>query len=195
MNISNRNSSRSTKVRSCFYAAVAAVLVTAAVVQEASAISCWDGETRTKVNGSTTDTETCACNGWYLSARSKTGTLCGSAGMSTYYYSRSVYAYYHSPRDCQVRATSLSQSSFSESKATGLLLCYKPTPEVPFPPAPDACVINSDNYYRTFTYQAPSRYAVVTGDWHWWTTSIPLLCSNGNQYGLSTKQWGKSPWE
>ena len=195
MNNLKGNLNRNARVRSCIYAAIAAVFVTAAVAQEAFAISCWDGEKRTKVNGATTDTETCACNGWYLSARSTTGTLCGSAGMATYYYSRDVYAYYHSPKVCQVRATYLSQSSFAEVKATGMLMCYKPTPELPFPPAPDACVITSDNYYRTVTYQPPSVYAIITGDWHWWTTAAPLLCSNGNQYGLTTKQWGKSPWE
>ncbi len=174
---------------------LAAAAITVATAGDAAAISCFDGVTRTDTSGSTTSTYTCACNGWYLSSRTTTGTLCNSTGMTKYYYSRDIYAYYHSPTSCQVRTTTLNQSSFAEVKATGMLACYNPTPELPWPPAPDACVITSDNYYRTVEYRPPSIYATVTGDWHWWTTAAPLLCSNGRQYSLTTKQWGKSPWE
>lgn len=177
------------------FAAVGAAAVLLSSVSTASAISCFDGQTKTTVNGSTTDTYTCACNGWYLSARITTGTLCDSSGMIKYNYSRDVYAYYHSPRDCQVRANTLAQNSYSEVKATNLRMCYSPIPNQPPPPAPDACVVTSDNYYRTVEYRPPSRFAVVTGDWHWWTTAESVLCSNGSQIGLTTKEWGRGPWE
>lgn len=170
----------------------AAVLVLQA--SDAAAISCIDGQTKSESSGSTTSTYTCACNGWYLSARYTTGTLCDSTGMTTYNYSRDIYAYYHSPKDCQVRTTTLSQSSFKEVKATGMLACYNPTPNLPWPPAPDACVVTSDNYYRSVIYVPPSRYATITGDYHWWTTAEPLRCTNGRQYSLTTKDWGKAPW-